>query len=163
MIPKGKTYAAKGLIEQLMSVGGRVCVVDPLGVWWGLRAAADGVAPGYPVIVFGGRHADIPLGEGMGAALGRLVGTRPRACVVDLSEFGTSAAQRLFMTAFAGALRAVNTEPLYLVLDEADVWAPQRAQAKGQALLGRIEEIRPPRPCPGLRAVADHPTPGGPA
>ena len=137
----GKTYAAKGLIERLVDGGGRVCVVDPLGVWWGLRVAADGAGSGYPVIVFGGRHADIPLDEGMGAALGQLVGTRPLACVLDLSEFGSGAAQRLFMTAFAEALRAVNTEPLHLVLDEADLWAPQRAQAKGQALLGRIEEI----------------------
>ena len=124
-----------------MDGGGRVCVVDPLGVWWGLRAGADGAAPGYPVVVIGGRHADIPLDDGMGAALGQLVGTRPLACVLDLSEFASSAAQRLFMTAFAVALRAVNTEPLHLVLDEADLWAPQRAQAKGQALLGRIEEI----------------------
>ena len=137
----GKTYAAKGLIEQLMDLGGRVCVVDPLGVWWGLRAGADGIAPGYPVVVFGGRHADIPLDESMGAVLGELVGTRSLACVLDLSEFASSAAQRLFMTAFAETLRAVNTEPLHLVLDEADLWAPQRAQAKGQALLGRIEEI----------------------
>ena len=137
----GKTYAAKGLVECLMDGGGRVCVVDPLGVWWGLRVAADGAGSGYPVIVFGGRHADIPLDEGMGAALGRLVGTRPLACVLDLSEFASSAARRLFMTAFAEALHTVNMEPLHLVLDEADLWAPQRAQAKGQALLGRIEEI----------------------
>jgi len=41
----GKTYAAKGLAERLMAGGGRVCIVDPLGVWWGLRLAADGHAP----------------------------------------------------------------------------------------------------------------------
>ncbi len=65
----GKTYAAKGLVERLMDAGGRVCVVDPLGVWWGLRAGADGGdAGGYPVVVFGGRHADIALDDGMGAA-----------------------------------------------------------------------------------------------
>ncbi len=61
--------------------------------------------------------------------------------MLDLSEFASSAAQRLFMTASAETLRAVSTEPLHLVLDEADLWAPQRAQAKGQVLLGRIEEI----------------------
>ena len=127
----GKTYAAKGLVERLMDAGGRVCVVDPLGVWWGLRAGADGAAPGYPVVVFGGRHADIPLDDGMGAALGRLLGTHPLACVVDLSELGSSAVRRLFMTAFARALHHVNTEPLHLVLDEADLWAPQRAQPDG--------------------------------
>ncbi len=137
----GKTYAAKGLAEQLMDQGGRVCVVDPLGIWWGLRAAADGTASAYPVVVFGGRHADIALEEGMGAALGRLVGTHPLACVLDVSELGSSAARKVFMTTFAEALYEANTEPLHLVLDEADLWAPQRAQPKGQALLERIEEI----------------------
>ena len=137
----GKTYAAKGLIETLVDQAARVCVVDPLGVWWGLRAGADGSNPGHPVVVFGGRHADIALNEDMGAALGRLVGTHQLACVVDLSGFGSGAARRSFMTAFSEALYEANTEPLHLVLDEADLWAPQRAQPGGQALLGRVEEI----------------------
>ena len=55
----GKTYAAKGFVERLLDSGARVAIVDPLGVWWGLRASADGSAPGYPVIVFGGKHADV--------------------------------------------------------------------------------------------------------
>jgi len=138
----GKTYAAKGLVERLMDRGERVCIVDPLGVWWGLRAGADCIAAsGYPVVVFGGRHADVALDEGMGAALGHLVGTHPLACVVDVSDLGSAAARRSFMTAFAEALYEANTEPLHLVLDEADLWAPQRSQHSGQALLGRIEEI----------------------
>jgi len=125
----GKTYAAKGLVERLMDRGERVCVVDPLGVWWGLRAGADGsAASGYPVVVFGGRHADVPLDAGMGLALGRLIGTHPLACVVDVSDLGSSTARRVFMTAFAETLYGTNTEPLHLVLDEADLWAPQRAQ-----------------------------------
>ncbi len=137
----GKTYAAKGLIERVLTSGGRVCVVDPLGVWWGLGKGADGAAPPFPVAVFGGTHADVPLDPGMGAALGRLVGTQPMACVVDVSDFGSGAARRIFMTAFTGALYAANTEPLHLVLDEADLWAPQRTQPDGLELLGRVEEI----------------------
>src|SRR5271170_7601919 len=43
----GKTYAAKGFVERLLETGARVAIVDPLGVWWGLRASADGAAPGY--------------------------------------------------------------------------------------------------------------------
>jgi len=43
----GKTYAAKGLAERLIAGGGRVCIVDPLGVWWGLRSSADGHAPSH--------------------------------------------------------------------------------------------------------------------
>jgi hypothetical protein len=56
----GKIYTAKGLIERLLTAGARVAIIDPLGVWWGLRASADGIAPGYPVIVFGGQH-ELPL------------------------------------------------------------------------------------------------------
>ncbi len=139
----GKTYAAKGLVERLLEQGARVCVVDPLGVWWGLRAGPDGGASPLPcpVVVFGGRHADVALDEHMGWALGHLVGTHQIACVVDVSDLGSAAARRGFMTSFTGALYASNTEPLHLVLDEADLWAPQRAQPDGYDLLGRVEEI----------------------
>ena len=139
----GKTYAAKGLVERLMDQGARVCVVDPLGVWWGLRAGAEGEAssPPCPVVVFGGRHADVALHGGMGAALGHLIGSHQMACVVDVSDLGSAVVRRGFMTAFTEALYAANTESLHLVLDEADLWAPQRAQPDGQDLLGRVEEI----------------------
>ncbi|HEY1258278.1 MAG TPA: DUF87 domain-containing protein [Xanthobacteraceae bacterium] len=63
----GKTYAAKGFAERLLDSGARV-TIDPLGVWWGLRAGADNSAAGYPVVVFGGKHADVPIAAGMGAA-----------------------------------------------------------------------------------------------
>ena len=139
----GKTYAAKGLVERLLEQGARVCVVDPLGVWWGLRAGPDGGASPLPcpVVVFGGRYGDVPLDEHMGGALGHLIGTHQVACVVDVSDLGGAAARRGFMTAFTEALYAANREPLHLVLDEADLWAPQRAQPDGYDLLQRVEEI----------------------
>jgi len=137
----GKTYAAKGFVERLLEAGARVTVVDPLGVWWGLRASADGAAPGYPVVVFGGRHADVAITPEMGAALGRLIAGQALACVIDLSELGSSAARRHFMAAFAEALYETNEEPLHLVLDEADLWAPQRPIKGWEGLLGHIEEI----------------------
>lgn len=137
----GKTYGAKGLVERLLADHARVCVVDPLGVWWGLRSSADGNGAGFPVVVFGGRHADVPLTEAMGAALGRLIATQALACVVDLSELGCGAARRRFMATFAEALYEANSEPLHLVLDEADLWAPQRPLPDANLLLGRIEEI----------------------
>ncbi len=137
----GKTYAAKGLLERVMASGGRVCVVDPLGVWWGLAKGADGADPPFPVAIFGGARADVPLDPDNGAALGRLIGRETMACVVDVSDFGSAAARRAFMTAFTTALYEANTEPLHLVLDEADLWAPQRTQPDGMELLGRMEEI----------------------
>ena len=80
----GKTYAAKGFVERLLDSGARVTIVDPLGVWWGLRASADGTAPGFPVIVFGGKHADVPITAEMGAALGHLVATQPLVSIVEV-------------------------------------------------------------------------------
>jgi uncharacterized protein len=45
------------------------------------------------------------------------------------------------MAAFADALYEANEEPLHLVLDEADLWAPQRPIKGWEGLLGHIEEI----------------------
>jgi hypothetical protein len=137
----GKTYTAKGFVERLLDTGARVAVVDPLGVWWGLCASADDTAAGYPVIVFGGRHADVPITAEMGGALGRLIAGQALACVVDLSELGSNTARRRFMAAFAEALYEANEEPLHLIFDEADLWAPQRPIKGWEGLLGHIEEI----------------------
>jgi len=152
----GKTYGAKGFVERLLGSGARMVIVDPLGVWWGLRASADGSAAGYPVVVFGGKHADVPITADIGAALGRLIPSAALACVIDLSELGSNAARRRFMAAFAEALYEANQEPLHLVLDEADLWAPQRPIKGWEGHRGN----RPPRPCARLYPVADHATGG---
>jgi hypothetical protein len=86
----GKTYEAKGFVERLLDIGARVAIVDPLGVWWGLRASADGSAGGYPVVVFGGRHGDVPITAQMGAALGRMNAREALVCVVDLCRADAS-------------------------------------------------------------------------
>lgn len=54
--------------------------------------------PGNPWVVFGGRHADLALDAGMGAALSWLIGTHSLACVVDLPELGSGAGRRRFMS-----------------------------------------------------------------
>jgi hypothetical protein len=45
------------------------------------------------------------------------------------------------MAAFSEALYEANEEPLHLVLDEADLWAPHRPIKGWEGLLGHIEEI----------------------
>jgi hypothetical protein len=118
-----------------------VAIVDPLGVWWGLRASADGRRAGYPVVVFGGRHADVKLTPEMGAPLGRMIATEGLLCIIDLSEFKSNAARRRFMAAFSEAIYEVNEEPLHIIFDEADLFAPQRPIKGWESLLGNIEEI----------------------
>jgi hypothetical protein len=142
----GKTYNAMGRVERLLARHNRVVIPDPLGVWWGLRLAADGKAPsGYDVVIFGGPHGDLPLTEHVGALIGETVAGMKESCILDLSQLGTKAAERRFMLAFLTALyRNTPGEPLHVVFDECDMWAPQKLLDKeGEAakLLGMMETL----------------------
>jgi uncharacterized protein len=145
----GKTYAAKGFVERLLSHGAQVCIVDPLGVWWGLKAPADGGDPkaGFPLAIFGGRHADIEISEHAGAVVGQTIARFDHSSIIDLDGLGSGAARRRFMLAFLDEVyeekrrQGQQTEPLHIVFDEADLWAPQRPQPDATSLLGRMEEI----------------------
>jgi DNA helicase HerA-like ATPase len=57
----GKSYTARRFAEQLLNAGQQVVIVDPKGDWWGIRSSADGKAPGFPVVILGGEHGDVPL------------------------------------------------------------------------------------------------------
>lgn len=123
----GKTHDAGTAIEKVVYAKSRACIVDPLGVWWGLRLAADGKSAGFKVAIFGGPHGDIAITETSGKLIGETVASTKESCIIDLSEFESDASQRRFMLAFLVALyNSLNGDLLHLVLDEADMWAPQR-------------------------------------
>jgi hypothetical protein len=127
----GKTYDSGTAIERVLKLSSRVCVVDPLGVWWGLRLHADGKAVGFNVAIFGGPHGDIGITEASGKLIGETVASAKESCIIDLSEFESDASQRRFMLAFLVALyNNLKGNLLHLVFDEADMWAPQRIMDK---------------------------------
>ena len=136
----GKTFAAKGAIETVLARGERVVVLDPTGVWWGLRSSADGTEPGFPVAVFGGLHGDVAITEASAAPLAQLIADRNLPVVVDVSELSMSGRVR-FATAFLEQLYAANRRPLTIVFDEADLFAPQRPMPDQTVLLNRMETI----------------------
>lgn len=148
----GKTYAAKGAVEGLLGERKHVVVVDPTGVWWGLRSSADGAAPGFPVIVFGGMHADVPVSEQAAAGLGEIIVERRVSCVLDVSEY-TMAGRRRFLTDLLESIYARTRHPLHLVLDEADEVAPQRPMPDQTTLLHRAEQIVRRGRSRGLRSI----------
>lgn len=141
----GKTYNACSRVERLLDRKARVIIPDPLGVWWGLRLLEDGTRSPYNVVIFGGQHGDLPLTEHAGALIGETVAGMAESCILDLSELGTKAAERRFMLAFLTALyKHASGEPVHVVFDEADMWAPQKLLDKdGEAakLLGMMETI----------------------
>lgn len=136
----GKTYTAAVLVEELLKAHLQVIVVDPIGVWWGLRAAADGVGAGLPIVVLGGDHGDIPLRPEDGELVADLLIDERLSAVIDLGML-RKGEQIRFMEAFAERLYHRNREPLHLVLDEADAYAPQRPAPGAQRLLGAIEDL----------------------
>ena len=91
----GKTYNAGGAVERLLHKKARIVIVDPLGVWWGLRLLADGKKQSpYNVVIFGGWHGDLPLNEHAGALIGETAATMAESCIVDLSQLGTKSSLR---------------------------------------------------------------------
>ncbi len=137
----GKSYTAKGIVERLLDMGRRVLVLDPLGVWAGLRTSADGEHAGYPIAIFGGLHADLPLDPAAAEPMARIIARENLPAVVDLSELSKSA-QQSFLLKFLHELRRVNKEALTVVLEEADVFAPQSPQGDdSKALHGEIDWI----------------------
>ena len=121
----GKSNLAKTIAEGLLALGRRVCVIDPTGTWWGLRLQADGKAPsGHPIVIFGGQHADLPVGPNHGAAIAQTIGTTSTPAIVDTREMSVADRTRFF-TGFAEALIRGNRGELTLIIDEAHLFMPQ--------------------------------------
>lgn len=136
----GKTYSAGVFAEALLGGGSQVVVIDPVGVWWGLRLAADGNAPGIPIAIFGGEHGDIPLEPTAGAVVAQLVAEERLAVVLDISEF-TDADQRRFVTDFAlnlFQLKKKNRSPLQVIIEEAQEFLPQMVDAGSARMVGAV-------------------------
>ena len=146
----GKTYNASTGVEFLLISDHRVVIPDPLGVWYGLAFDASGKKPSLfrqrgKLVIFGGPRGDLPLSEHAGALIGETVAGMKESCILDLSEIGTRAGERRFMLAFLTALyKHKAREPLHVVFDEADMWAPQQIRDRdGEAakLYGMMETI----------------------
>jgi len=139
----GKTYNASGGVERVLNAGGRCVIVDPLGVWWGLRLTASGKESPHNVVIFGGDHGDLPLNEHAGKLIGETVATMRESCIVDLSALGTKEAERRFMLAFLESwYRSTVGNPVHAIFDEADLWAPQQTgKGAGPALQALMEQI----------------------
>lgn len=139
---RGKTYLGMVQTEEMLASGSQVVVLDPTGVWWGLQA--DGKGAGYPVLVMGGEHGNVPLEPSSGEVVADFLIDSGQSAVLDLSTFESGAAQDRFVTALAERIyrrKASNRSPLHMMLDEADSFAPQRPQKGQERMLGAFEAI----------------------
>lgn len=139
----GKTYGASKLAEEMIDAGAQVAVIDPVGVWYGLRLAADGKGKGISIPVFGGLHGDVPLEATAGALVADLLVDKGICAVIDVSMFRKGDRKR-FATDFAEQLfhrKKSARSAMHLFLEEAQVLVPQRVQADEARMLGAFEDI----------------------
>jgi uncharacterized protein len=134
----GKTNLGSVLVEELAKAQLRFSVLDPLGVWWGLRHAKDGKGPGIECLILGGVHGDIPIEPTGGAVVADLVVDEPASVIIDFSRkpsgemwgigektrFLTDYALRLFQRQ-GGLVNGGRREPIFQILDEAARYIPQ--------------------------------------
>lgn len=59
----GKTNGTVVMAEEIMRAGFPAWQLDPIGNLHGQRSSLDGQSPGFPVLIFGGRHGDLDIGD----------------------------------------------------------------------------------------------------
>jgi hypothetical protein len=139
----GKTYGASKTAECMLDAGAQVVVLDPVGVWWGLRLAANGKDAGIPVPVFGGLHGDVPLEPTAGALIADVVADRRLSVVIDVSQM-IAAEQARFATALARQLfqrKKASPSALMLMLEECQEFIPQNPQQGEQHMLHEFQRM----------------------
>lgn len=132
----GKTYGATKLCEQMLDLGAQVIVLDPVGVWYGLRMSADGKGTGYSLPIFGGLHGDVPLTPTSGKLIVDLVIDRNLSAIIDVSQMESDADTTRFSTDFARELfqrRKRVPAATHLFIDEAQEFFPQNIM-KGEEM-----------------------------
>lgn len=141
----GKTYTAAVFAEELLKASLPVVIIDPIGVWWGLRASADGEHPGLSILVAGGEHADVPITRDSGDVLAVMVAQQQISMVIDLSQFSKADQHRIMLDFSASLYHAKSPEQYHtavqIIMDEADEFAPQRPMPGEQQMLGAVETL----------------------
>lgn len=141
----GKSYTMRKICEQLLAADQQLVMVDPKGDQWGIRSSADGKKAGFPIIILGGEHGDLPLEVNAGEVVAKLVVEERVSILLDLSGFRKHEIAT-FMAIFLESVYRMkalekNRTPVMLVVDEADAIAPQKPQANEARMLGAIEDI----------------------
>lgn len=135
----GKTFLMRVIAEEALDAGQQVVILDPKGDFWGLRSSENGKEPGYPIPVFGGEHADLPLEEGSGQFIAELIVNERLSAILDLSLFSKTKMNQ-WATDFAEALYHRNREAMLFLVDEVHTFAPQKFKGREQ-ILGAFTDV----------------------
>jgi hypothetical protein len=128
----GKTYAAMKLAELLWAARAQFIVLDPVGVWYGLRLAADGKRPSeIKIPILGGLHGDLPLEVTAGAMIADLIVDRGESMILDVSQFESDAEKARFAREFGDRFffrKKAKPSAVHIFLEECQEFLPQNPQ-----------------------------------
>lgn len=138
----GKSFTASVLVEEMLKAKLQVVVLDPMHAWWGLRSSADGRGEGFPVAILGGPRGDVPLEPTGGTLVAELVVDERLSAILDLSPFSKTDRRR-FVADFLERLFQRNRDAMHVVLEEADLFAPEGKlkRAGDEAMLGAVYDL----------------------
>jgi hypothetical protein len=130
----GKTNTAAVLIEELLTQGLPMTIVDIEGEYWGLKQSYD--------LLIAGRseHAELEIGPDNAPQLAKISVQRGISVILDLSDY-TQDEQYNFLVAYFQSLWDVagkERKPYQIILEEAHEWVPQGTRTPLKQLLTRI-------------------------
>jgi hypothetical protein len=134
----GKTNTAGVIAEELLTQGQPVVIIDPTDAWWGLRT-------GFPILIFGGSHGDLPLQETDGKTIAEFQVQERVPFILSLRHL-RKGAQRRFVTEFCEELyhlkgSTANRAPLTVFIDEAPLFVPQKVLGEVARMVGAVEDL----------------------
>lgn len=135
----GKTYGASKLAEEFWEQGAQFVVLDPVGVWYGLRLAKDGKKPSdIDIPILGGLHGDIPLESTSGAMIADLIVDKTLSIILDVSQFESDAQKARFASDFASRFffrKKAAPSAVHLFIEECQEFVPQNPQRGEERML----------------------------
>lgn len=132
----GKTVLATKLEEQLEDNRLPWVALDVKGAHTGIRTH-------YPVVILGGRFADIEIKPSDGKTIADLIVDQNLTCVIDMSGW-TDEEMQLFAADFGDRLYLLhvkNPTPRHIFLEEADVYVPQKTTKASKESLKAFDRI----------------------
>lgn len=131
----GKSNLAAVMVEEALDQGMQVCIIEPIEEWFTLRSAYDSV-------VWVGEEGDLPLVPEAAHTYTKLL--EDGASLVLTVATGDEYKDKDFVASFLWSLysrwRRIR-RPIFLVVEEADAYAPQMWTSQERLCLSRVATI----------------------
>jgi hypothetical protein len=142
MIALGKTRAGKSskvrvVVEHILDQAKHpITIIDKKGDWYGLKSSANGKEAGYPLVIFGGKHADVPLNPRAGTAVAELLSGGNRSAILDIKGWSGSEQTQFYIDFVSRTFQLQDGGQRYLCVPEVHNFAP-----KGRVMSPKVGEM----------------------